>query len=61
MVQKILENTIYLCLLTVSVLGEKAAHCDANVTFLVDGNYQVVQTWRAGGSVTRFYHKAQSN
>ena len=54
MVQKILENTIYLCLLTVSVLGGKAAHCDANVTFLVDGNYQVVQTWRAGGSVTRF-------
>ena len=58
MVQKILENTdpfiICLCLLTVSVLGGKAAHSHANVTFLVDGNYQVVQTRRAGGSVRRF-------
>lgn len=34
--------------------GEKAAGDDANVTFQGDGNYQVVQPWRAWGSVTRF-------
>ena len=38
---------ICLCLLTVSVLEKKAARHDANVTFQGDGNYQVVQPWRA--------------
>ena len=54
MVQKILENTDPFIIYLYQSWGKKAAHSDVNVTFLVDGSYQVVQTWRAGGSVTRF-------